>query len=149
MEYIYSLIWKGDGSEGIAWHIRGIEPDGSFFGEIRFDSPNLEKRKMGSAIGIIPNKDWRRCCEILEEFSKLPIDKSSIKLISAKTTPMPIGNYASLWRRDESYRVLDIPLKYNLGDEKKSRKARLFLELKEILEKEISKSYPSAWVDLD
>ena len=138
MEYIYSLIWKADGSEGIAWHIRGIEPDGSFFGEIRFDSTIPEKRKMGSAIGIIPKGNWRRCCEILDEFSSLPIDKTQMKWTSK---PGPTRFYASLWRRDKSYRVLDVPLAYNLGDEKNSRKARLFLELKEILEKEISKSY--------
>jgi hypothetical protein len=136
MEYIYSLLWKSDGSEGIAWHIRGIEPDGSFLGEIRFDSTIPEKRKISSASGIIPNKDWSRCCKILEEFSKQPIDKSSIK-----STSTPTINYASLWRRDKSYRVIDIPFIYNLGDENINPKAKLFIELKEIIEKEISKSY--------
>jgi len=138
MEYTYSLLWRNGAppkSGKIAWHIRGIKADGSFYGEIRFDSPSPDKRLATIVEGSISGEDWYRCLEILDGFSALPIDELSMK---------STGNiyYGVLGRRDKSSMcLLDSPFFYNLGDESNSDKARLFIELIEIMEKEISKSY--------
>jgi len=138
MKYTYLLLWRNGAppkSGKIAWHIRGIKKDGSFYGEIRFDSPDPDKRLAAGIEGSISGKDLDRCLEILDKFSVMPIDKLSMK---------PTSNvyYGVLGRRDKSsMRLLDIPFVYNLGDENKYDKARLFIELVEIMEKEISKSY--------
>lgn len=141
MNYTYSLLW-GNGappeSGKIAWHIRRIKTDGYFCGEIRFDSPNADKRLVATVEGTISGEDLSRCLEILDEFSALPIDELSMK----RTADPPIIYYGILIRRDiSSEQILDYPVSYNLGDESDSDKARLFIELIELVEKEVSKSY--------
>jgi len=141
MKYTYSLLWRNGAppeSGKIAWHIRRIEVNGYFCGEIRFDSLDADKRLAAMVEGTISGKDLSRFLEILDEFSTLPIDELSIK----PTTDPPIIYYGVLSRRDiSSERVLDCPVFYNLGDESNSDKARLFIELIELMEKEVSKSY--------
>jgi hypothetical protein len=138
MKYTYSVLWRNGAppeSGKIAWHIREIKSDGSFYGEIRFDSPDPDKRLATIVEGSISGEDLHRCFEILDEFSALPIDELSMK---------PTSNicYGNLGRRDKSsMRLLGSPFVYNLGDESNSDKARLFIELIEIMEKEVSKSY--------
>ncbi|MCK5173507.1 MAG: hypothetical protein KAR47_08950 [Planctomycetes bacterium] len=141
MEYTYSVLWRNGGpkeSEKIAWHIRRIKTDGSFYGEIRFDSPNPDKRLWAIVEGVIPDKDLCRCLEILDGFSVLPIDD-----VSREPTNGTSGVHYGVLRRWGKYSesVLDCPVLYNLGDENNSDKARLFIELIEIMEKEISKSH--------
>lgn len=141
MKYTYSLLWRNGAppeSGKIAWHIRRIKTNGHFYGEIRFDSIDPDKRLVAMVEGTISGKDLSRCLEILDEFSTLPIDELSMK----PTTDPPIIYYGVLIRRDiSSERVLDCPVFYNLGDENNSDKPHLFIELIEIMEKEVSKSY--------
>ena len=48
---MYALTWRCDGSEGIKWFLRGIGDDGSFYGEIRFQSPHAGRRKASTVAG--------------------------------------------------------------------------------------------------
>jgi hypothetical protein len=121
-------MWKNDGSEGIAWFVRGIKPDASFYGELRFDSPSPSKRKATFVDGNISKEDWPRVQELLSLFN----------------TPVPEPKlcFASISKWDgTSLSNAQITFQYNLGDELKSDEAQHFLELHELLEKELSKSY--------
>ena len=141
MKHTYSLLWRNGAPPKpgkIAWHIRRIKADGYFCGEIRFDSFDPDKRLVAMLEGAISGTDLNRCLEILDEFSGLPIDELSVK----PPTDPPIIYDGVLIRRDiSSEQVLDVPVFYNIGDENNSEKARLFIELIEIMEKEVSKSY--------
>lgn len=118
-------MWKNDGSDGIAWHIRGINPDARFYGELRFDSADASKRKYVLLEGSIPPGDWSHVQELLQSFGQ-PISE-----------PKPC--YALIVRWDGTND--QITFQYNLGDEVHSVEAKRFLELHDLLEKEISKSY--------
>lgn len=125
---MFALMWKRDGSEGIAWHIRGIKPDASFYGELRFDSADPAKRKFTILEGIIAPEDWPRVQEILHSFSTPIVE------------PGPCFAYIAKWE-GASLGDSQITFQYNCGDEATAEEARRFIELHDLLEKEASKSY--------
>ena len=126
----YAFRWKTDGSEGIAWYIRGIKPDASFYGELRFDSPDPTKRKITFLEGKISKNDWLRIRDLLLFFNT-PVTNPGLHpcfALIAKWEGTNLGN-------------AQITFQYNLGDESKSEQAKRFLELHDLLEQEVSKTY--------
>jgi hypothetical protein len=124
---MYRLIWRRDGSEGIKWWLRGIKDDGSFYGDLRLISSDPSRRCGTSVDGVIPQEDWPRCREILRELSS--------------SDPFPLGPCLALLAEvgaDGRDRIL---FQYDLGDEHRSRKAALFLDLIATLEEQVSKAY--------
>ena len=126
----YALRWKTDGSEGIAWDIRGIKPDASFYGELRFDSSDPSKRKIAFLEGQIPKSDWPRIQELLQGF-ETPVSDSSAR---------PCFALIAKWEGTDLGKA-QITFRYNQGDESKSEQAKRFVELHHLLEKEVSKTY--------
>ena len=124
----YNLYWRHNGTPGIVWHIRGILPDARFYGEIRRDI-TPETRKSELVEGVIPPDDWKRCSEILEDFATNPQECNHER------------PFALLGKWGESLADADFLFEYEPGDEARSPKACQFLELKEILEKQVSKHY--------
>lgn len=124
---MYRLIWRGDGSERIRWWLRGIKEDGSFYGDLLLISPDPSRCCGTSVDGVIPPADWRRCREILHELSS--------------SDPLPPGPCLALLAEagaDDRDRII---FQYDLGDEHRSPKAALFLDLIAMLEKQVSKVY--------
>ena len=124
----YLFYWKRDGFEGIAWRIRGILPDGTFYGELRFDSGDPAKRKLTFLEGSISSEDWPRVQELLSFFNTPVLSENPSFAIIAKWEGMSLNDG-------------QVTFRYNLGDEALSEDAKRFLELHDLLEKEVSKSY--------
>lgn len=125
MRPTYTLIWRRDSSEGIKWYIRGIRPDGSFYGEVLC----MARQRATSVDGHLPPDAWQRCQEIL-------------RLFEARDALLPGACFALLARWSDSLGQAEVLFKYNLGDEVSCADAQAFVELKGHLEKEISKAYP-------
>jgi hypothetical protein len=124
MQPKFALLWRRDGPEGIEWFLRGILPDGSFYGSIH----HYSRRKAAGVDGLLPAADWAQCREILGRFEVRP--------------PFPPGPcFALLARWFETLSFPEILFKYEPGDEATSEDARAFLQLKILLEKEVSKAY--------
>jgi hypothetical protein len=120
----FALLWRRDGSNGVKWNLRGLRPDGSFYGSIH----EMPRRKATSVDGALEATDSVRCQEILRQLGTRPA-----------TPPGPC--FALLARWESSPSDAEIILKYDVGDERTSEDARAFLELTALLEKEISKAY--------
>ena len=127
MEKNYSIIWSA--SEGVSWFIRAIEPDGLFYGDIRFDSSDASLRRATAIEGVIPPDDWVKCRQLIAQ-----IDGHADHVSGS-----PSAATLSSWT--DSLVDPTIILRYNPGDETESQAAQLFRELKSIIEREVSKDY--------
>jgi hypothetical protein len=134
---IYVLHWRRSDRPGISWYIRGLKPDGSFYGSIRNELPEDDPRRSegagyGASIeGVLPADDDARCREIIEtirsDHGDVYLDRcASIAVWSAPGS----GPYEA-----------PIIFLYEPGDEAHSVDARLFLELIEIVERQVTKHY--------
>lgn len=127
MDRQYSIVWTEP--EGISWFIRGIHPDGSFYGDIRYDSacPAL---RLGAVIeGVIPPEDWLKCRKLISKITELA---------NPPSTALSAG-VLGFWT--DSLGNPTIIFRYNPGDETASECAQLFCDLKTTIESEVSKDY--------
>lgn len=125
MQATFALLWHPKEENGIHWYIRGIRPDGSFYGEARSPRAGIFVE------GQIPPDDWARCTAILDQIASGP----PIEPVSQWTAR--IGR----WRKSLS--DCEIVRGYRHGDETETEEGALFFELKGLLEKQVSKFYPS------
>lgn len=117
----FALVWRRDGSPGIRWYIRRLDPDG-FYGEVRYHlpAPSTGGRAMGVSHRFAA-ADGERVAAILAEF--------------AEVMPTEPGRcFALLARYTESLGQSEVVLKYEPGAEASCPQARRFLELQVIVE---------------
>src|SRR5882724_3934085 len=128
METNYILQWRLDESEGIRWFIRGIKPDGSFYGEVSYHNSTAPTRSWSTFVdGQLSPEDLSRCNAIFTEFSNSEFIK-----------PEKIFGALSRWTK-----TISKPTHlfcYEQGTEAKNLKARRFLELHEIIQKYVSET---------
>src|SRR5437667_5884928 len=67
-----ALTWRCDGSEGIKWYLRGIRDDGSFYGEVRFQSPDPSRRIATSVTGQLSPAECKRMAELAAVIRQQP-----------------------------------------------------------------------------
>jgi type II secretory pathway component PulJ len=122
----YSLQWHDP--QGMGFWIRGINPDGSFYGEIMYAYGDPARSAGTTVSGQISSADWAECQ----------------KLIDGMHIPEPFANInwdgqLSSWT--ESNSTPQILFRYRLGDEERSVEARHFLKLKRTIELHLSDQY--------
>ena len=61
---MFGLKWRCDGSEGIKWYVRAIRAHGSFYGEVRFQSAEQNRRIATSVSGQLPPTECSRMAEL-------------------------------------------------------------------------------------
>jgi hypothetical protein len=128
MTSTYVLVWRRDGSPGIVWYLRALNPDG-FYGEIRRQPP--DPRFTGRATGVqnrFTDADRERVADILAELSA-----------AGPTDPGPC--FALLGRYTETLGQSEIVFKYDPGAEASCPRARRFLELHTIIETYLAEAY--------
>lgn len=126
-----SILWRRDGSEGIAWNIRGVRDRGEFYGEIRFQSTDQCKRKGTFVSGQLTPPECERMTELVEIIRRVPppIDPAPcFAVMFERLSSINAGNVALLFE-------------YRLGDECQSESARSFVELAGLLERHLSLAY--------
>ncbi len=123
MDATFAIVGHPQADRDVHWYIRGIKPDGTFYGEARSPAAivNVE--------GQIPADDWERCRIILNQIASGPPVTPSNKW------DVRIGR----WRT--SLADADIVAGYEHGDEHRSNEGKMFLELKLLLEKQIARFY--------
>jgi hypothetical protein len=124
----FALTWRCDGSEGIKWYLRGIRDDGSFYGEIRFQTADPSRRIATSVDGRLSTAECQRMTELAAVIQQQP----------APATPEP--HFAALFERLSPTNAGDVRrlFEYRQGDEAWSEPARAFLELVGIIEQHLS-----------
>jgi hypothetical protein len=75
MQLSYLLKWRCGSDPQYAWSLRGIHPDGSFYGEITWESS--QGRGQVNVEGKLSQSDCSRLQEILERIDKIPHRLSS------------------------------------------------------------------------
>lgn len=118
-----SIQWNDP--QGMGFWLRGIKPDGSFYGELMYAYGDPARRAGTTVEGQIPVKDWTVCQDLIRKCSSL--DRPSGQNW--------VGQLAS-W--SETISSPDILFQYDTGDEENSTTARAFLELKRTVEKQLS-----------
>jgi hypothetical protein len=123
MQPNFALLWRRDGSEGVKWYIRGIRPDGTFYGEVL----HTARRRASWVEGRLTGVDAKRCRDILDTFA-------------ARPALPPSTCFALLARWFTTLGTAEVVFKYEVGDEEMSSDARAFLELKRLLDPVISEA---------
>jgi len=121
---------KLTGGEGIAWHIRGID-DGGFYGEIRYDMPDVKKfncKFVKCELGEDDRKHITQLISILEKESHVSQDTRYWSILIARDTDGP-----------EKYSK--IIAGYFPGDETKSKIGEIYKQLLAVLEKYLKPHY--------
>jgi hypothetical protein len=123
MDTKYSIQWNDP--VGMGFWIRGIKPDGSFYGEIMYAHGD-RKRSAGTLVeGQIPPADWKECLQIIRGIGQ----KRSVP-----DATHWMGQLAS-WT--ETIAKPSILFRYCRDDETNSRDAKSFLELKRFVERQL------------
>jgi hypothetical protein len=128
---MYAILWRQDGSEGYAWYIRGIRGNGSFYGEVRYQSADESRcLAVGVAGGLTP-RDRARLGELIEVIRRAP------------PRPSQRGHFALLLERLDpaDFGKIGLQFTYRLGDEAESAPARAFLEVVGLVEPYLAPFY--------
>jgi hypothetical protein len=126
----FALLWSPWDAHGTRGYLRGIRPDGSYYGEVLWLEQDPDRRQLVNVHGQIGDDVWPRCQHILEQIGLGP---------AIEPSPSWIARLAR-WRTSLS--DAEIVAGYAPGDEVKLEPARLFLELLTLLESAIAKSQP-------
>jgi hypothetical protein len=116
---MFALSWRCDGSEGIKWYIRGIREDGSFYGEVRFQSELSQRRWSASVSGQLSPAERERLVELLKLIREAPPPEELGSHFGALFERWPSANAGAVRRLFE----------YHRGDEESSLHAQAFVEL--------------------
>jgi hypothetical protein len=128
---MFTLTWRCDGSEGIKWYLRGIRADGTFYGEILFQSPDEHRRKAAFVSGQLRPADCTRLADLVEVIRRQPPPEE------------PGPHFAALFERLSPTNAGDVRrlFEYRRGDEAHSGPARAFVELAGLVERYLSPFY--------
>jgi hypothetical protein len=127
---MFALTWRCDGSEGVKWYLRGIREDGSFYGEIRFQSESPCRRWATFVAGLILPVERDRLAELLEVIRQVP------------PPAQPGRHFGALFERlsqSDAGQVQRL-FEYRCGEEEHCPAARAFLELVGLFEPHLSTS---------
>ena len=114
----YSVQWNDP--QGFGFWIRGIRPDGFYYGELHYAFGDATRRAATMIEGSLSTSDWAR-------------GQSLIGVVCRLTTSCAVtwtGQLASWTTSSASPTIL---FRYNPGDESQSLAARAFIELKSLL----------------
>jgi hypothetical protein len=128
---MFALTWRCDGSEGIKWFLRGIFADGSFYGEVRFQSVDQGRRKASTVFGQLSQAE----CEQMAEL---------VAIIRQQPPPAePSSHFAALFERLSATKAGEVRrlFEYHQGDEAFSEPARAFVELTSLIERHLAPFY--------
>jgi hypothetical protein len=128
---MFALTWRCDGSEGIKWYLRGIQDDGSFYGEVRFHSADQSRRIATSVSGQLSPAECKRMAELAVVIRQQP----------PPAEPGP--HFAALFERLSPTNAGDVRrlFEYRRGDEAHSESARSFVELASLVERHLVPFY--------
>ena len=118
-----SIQWYN--SQGMGFWLRGIKPDGSFYGELIYAYADPERRVGTTVEGRIPADDWSTCQDLVRQSSS-PDRPAKQKWVGQLAT----------W--SESISSTDNLFQNETGDEENSTTAKALLELKATVEKHLS-----------
>lgn len=137
MKPILTILWRRDGSEGIAWHIRGLREDGFFYGEIRFQSIDESKCICTFVEGQLAPAECQRMAELVDVIRSLP------------TLSQPNSCFAVMYERLPPTGVVNVLhwLEYHQSDEHQTESAKAFVELVELLERHLKTFYDTIIAD--
>jgi len=122
---MYALTWRCDGSEGIKWCIRGIRDDGSFYGEVRFQSEQPQRRWATSVSGQLSPAKRERLAELLKVIRVVPPPDepgSHFGALFERLFPANVGAVRRLFE-------------YRRGDEEVSLPAQAFIDVVRLFER--------------
>jgi hypothetical protein len=128
---MFALTWRCDGSEGIRWYLRGIRDDGSFYGEVRFQSADQSRCIATWVTGQLSPDECQRLAELAA-------------IIQRQPPPGEPGPYfAALFERLSPTNAGDVRrmFEYHWGDEANSEPARAFVELAGLIERHLTPFY--------
>ena len=128
---MFGLKWRCDGSEGIKWYVRAIRAHGSFYGEVRFQSAEQNRRIATSVSGQLSPTECGRMAELGA-------------CLAGKPAPVEPGpHFAALFERLSPTDGGDVRLLllYHQGDETHSDPARAFVELAALIERQLAPFY--------
>jgi hypothetical protein len=124
-EAMYALTWRCDGSEGIKWFLRGLLEDGSFYGEIRFQSPVAERRRASWVSGRMSPTEAAAMAALIGR-------------IRRAAPPSGAGpRFAAFFERVPGASDARRLFEYHRGDEDHSDPALAFVELVGLLERHL------------
>jgi hypothetical protein len=123
----YTLSWRCDKSPGIHWMLTWLTPDGEFLADFGVASPDPMKRIATSVRDRVAATRWRDCREILRE------------LESAKD--LPRGDAFAVLSKVTGDAERERLFRYRVGDEKRSERAALFLQLVDAIEDRLARHY--------
>ena len=125
---MFALTWRCDGSEGVKWNLRGIREDGSFYGEIRFQSEVASRRKAIFVSGRLPLAEQDRLTALIGILRQAPrLDK-------------PGRHFGALFERLSPNKAGDVRrlYEYQRGEEVHSLLAKAFVELVALFNQQLS-----------
>ncbi len=122
MEKKISIQWHDP--QGMGLWIRGIRPDGYFYGELEYAYGDPSRRAGTTVVGTIPPDRWAKCQELIARCAPPPASRNK----------QWVGQLAA-WTND--FPTPDILLQYEPGDERDSDAARAFLELKAVMDDQL------------
>lgn len=127
---MFALTWRCDGSEGIKWYLRGIRDDGSFYGEVRFQSQDEHRRKAVSVSGQLAAAECDRMRELVRIIRQLPppVEPGPHFAALFEWGPRGLGDARRLFE-------------YRWRDEDHSESARAFVEMAGLIERHLSSFY--------
>jgi hypothetical protein len=128
---MFALTWRCDGSEGVKWNLRGIREDGSFYGEIRFQSEEASRRKATFVSGHLPLAELDRLTALIGIIRQAPpLDK-------------PGQHFGALFERLSLSKAGDVRrlYEYQRGEEVHSLLAKAFIELVALLNQHLLPFY--------
>jgi hypothetical protein len=131
LTYAGADLAAGRGSEGIAWCLRGIRNDGTFYGEIRFQSGEEKRCKATFVSGRLTPAECERIAAL-------------VGIIRQEPPPAePPPRFAAFWEWLSPTDACDVrPLVwYRHSDEATSEAARAFLELAGLVERHLRPFY--------
>jgi len=123
----YRLSWRCDESPGIHWRLAWLTQDGEFLADFGVSSPDPMKCIATSVRDTVGSTRWRACQEILRELeSGKDLARGDAFAVLSKVTG------------DEQVKQL---FRYRMGDEKRSERAALFMQLVDAIEDRLSRHY--------
>lgn len=110
------------------WCLRGILDDGSFYGEVRFESSDPSRRRVVKVSGYLSPEDCERMAGLIATILE--------RLPPAESGP----HFGALFERlpPPNYGEIRLLYEYRAGEEARSPRARAFVELARLLERNFS-----------
>ena len=125
---MFAILWGQDGSEGIAWYLRGKREAGTFYGEVRYQSSNERRCKAVNVSGQLTAGKCMRLAALVDVIRQAPMRVESQQHFTVLLERLDPTNFGTI----------GLQFNYCLGDESASPTACAFLELIGLVELHLS-----------